>query len=631
MNVQNVMKTLGGKKSPAEAPIMRKYSELVRPMSRRRLSHAIDTVHVPLPRARRVVFEPGLIRPIGRLFVWIWGLTRFLWGDTLDRLRHRSTEQSRAIRLRSVFEDAGPTFAKLGQQLSMRADILPYAYCAELGKMLDQAPPFPTPQALEVIERNLGRPLAEVFATLDPEPIGSASLACVYQARLKTGERVAVKVRRPGIGPLIAADLRALDWLLILLETLTIIIPGVTRRFREDFQTILFNELNFRTEARFTDLFRRRSAKRRRDVTAPRVYFEYCSEEVLVTEFVSGIWMWELLIAVDKNDQEFLAKAARQGIEPKALARKLVMIMHREIQEELFFHADPHPANLVIMPNNKICFIDFGAVARFSTATRLIFRELWYHMLKGDIGRMVNCSINLMGPLPPMDVEDIRYHMENIYADWLYAQASTDAEWWERSTAQAWLRFLEISQMYSIPATFETIQFLRVSFSYDSIVTRLHKDIDVAKEWQSYALQAAQEARKRVQKSVRKRIWGPTDMDYLQMEQLADTISQFMFRLQRSVETPIVNFKNIVGKIAYVASLLFKLGYLAGAGICIALIADAIARRFFDYEIDWASLTERVTNFGWVQLILIGIALIIIRRIVIRLNMPDTRLGPDTG
>ena len=147
-----------------------------------------------------------------------------------------------------------------------------------------------------------------MFEAFDPQPIGAASLACVYQAQLRTGDRVAVKVRRPGIGPLIAADLRAMDWLLIVAETLTVIPPGVTRRFREDFQTILFNEMNFRTEARYTDLFRRRAAKRKKGVTAPHVYFQYCTEEVMVSEFVSGVWMWELMAAVDSNDQEFLAK-----------------------------------------------------------------------------------------------------------------------------------------------------------------------------------------------------------------------------------------------------------------------------------------------------------------------------------
>jgi ubiquinone biosynthesis protein len=108
---------------------------------------------------------------------------------------------------------------------------------------------------------------------------------------------VAVKVRRPGIGPLIAADLRALDWLLMVGETLTVIPPDVGRRFTEDFRAILFNELNFRAEVRYTDLFRRRAAKRKKDATTPHVYFQYCSEE-MVSEFVSGVWMSELSLGV---------------------------------------------------------------------------------------------------------------------------------------------------------------------------------------------------------------------------------------------------------------------------------------------------------------------------------------------
>jgi ubiquinone biosynthesis protein len=364
----------------------------------------------------------------------------------------------------------------------MRADMLPYAYCAELAKMLDQAAPIRTKEAIEIIERNLGRPVDDVFEAIDPAPIGSASLACVYQARLKTGELVAVKVRRPGIGPLIAADLCALDWLLIAGETLTFVGPGVARRFRDDFQTILFNELDFRAEARYTDIFRRRAAKRKKDVTAPRVYFQYCTEEVMVSELVSGVWMWELLAAVDTNDRQFLARVRRQGIEPKALASKLVKIMNREVQEELFFHADPHPANLIILPNNKICFIDFGAIGRFSTQTRKLFRELAYHSAQGDIGRIVNTSMSLLGPLPPMDIEHVREEMEKIYASTVYAMHSKDAEWWEKSSAQGWLRSMEIARRFQLPATFETLLFFRTTFSYDTIIHRLNREINVVKE-----------------------------------------------------------------------------------------------------------------------------------------------------
>src|SRR5688500_17426911 len=118
-------------------------------------------------------------------------------------------------------------------------------------------------------------------------------------------------------------------------------------------------------------------------------------------------------------------------------------------------------------------------------------------------------------------------------------------------------------------------------------------------------------------------------MDYATMEQFGDVITQFFFQLQRNIENPIVQFRNIVGKIAYIASLLMKFGYLVAAVIGIATIADAVSRNWFDYQIDWAAMLERATTFGWVQLSLIAIILVIIRRIIFRLNLPDTRLGPE--
>jgi predicted unusual protein kinase regulating ubiquinone biosynthesis (AarF/ABC1/UbiB family) len=518
---------------------------VVRPMPRRKQLQLNGDLKVALPRARRVVFRAGVFRAIGRLFFWLWGFIRFYAGNLGDVLMRRASMQRRAERLRRTFEHAGPTFAKLAQQLSMRADMLPYEYCAELSKMLDRAATFPTAQAIETIERNLGCRLDAVFEAFDPEAIGSASLACVYQARLRNGDRVAVKVRRPGIGPLIAADLRALDWLLIAGETLTIIPPGVTRSFRREFEVILFAEMNFRNEARYTDIFRRRAVKRKKGVTAPKVYFEYCTEEVMVSEFVSGVWMWELMAAVDKNDHEFLARVRALGIEPKALARKLVNVMQHEVQEELFFHADPHPANLVVMPNNRICFLDFGAIGRFTTQTRKTVREFQHHMIQGDIGRMTNCALSLLGPLPPLDVESIRHEMEKIYAEAVYAMRSDDAEWWEKSAAQGWLRFMEVARQFSIPAGTDTIQFFRTTFAYDAVIMRLHPELDVTKEWEAYAKSAAKEARVRVKKSMQERRRGLTDMDYLKLEELGDTVNQLVFRLQRNIENPIIHFRTL--------------------------------------------------------------------------------------
>jgi predicted unusual protein kinase regulating ubiquinone biosynthesis (AarF/ABC1/UbiB family) len=597
--------------------------DVIESMPRRKPAHSVDVAHVTLPMAKRAVFKPGIVRPLLRIFVWFWLCVQYFGANAVDRLRGRASIQRRAVRLRELFESAGASLAKLGQQLSLRADILPYAYCAELSKMLDQAPAFPTAQAIEIIERNVGRPLNEIFATFDPDPIGSASLACVWQARLRSGEDVAVKVRRPGIGPLLSADLRALEWLLILAEALTIIKPGQTKDLRKDLRTMLMGELNFRTEARYNEMFRLRAEKDGQGVTAPRVYFDYCSDEVLVNELVTGIWMWELMAAVDRNDQEFLARARSMGVDPGVVARRIARTTHRQLLEHMFFHADPHPANLVVLPNSRICFIDFGAVGRFSTETRNTWREMQYHLRNHDIERMVHASLNLGGRLPPIDVDDVMEAMDQIFADWVFAVTSTDAEWWERSTAQNWLRFITVAREYGIPVSLQTVQFFRATLLYDSIIVRLDKSVDPIREFKGYARRAGKEARRRVRKQVEKRLTGPTRMDYLGIEQLADIVSQFAFRLQRRVEEPILNFRHVVGKIAYSLSILMWLAYLMIFAVGIGLIANFISQRWFGREISWSDVLAAASAIGWIQIPLIIIAIVVIRRLLIRMAEPD--------
>ena len=185
----------------------------------------------------------------------------------------------------------------------------------------------------------------------DPVPIGSASIGCVYQAELPTGEKVAVKVRRPNIGPKFAADLRALGWIMELAEGLAIIRPGMTYDLRLELKKMLFEELNYALEARYTELFARRAKKKKQDyIQAPRVFFELSGEDVLVTEFVSGIFLWEILAVIDRNDQKGLAELKLRGIDPETIAKRMIRAFYWETLENIFFHADPHPANIVVRP-----------------------------------------------------------------------------------------------------------------------------------------------------------------------------------------------------------------------------------------------------------------------------------------
>ncbi|TGD98914.1 ABC1 kinase family protein [Methylobacterium nonmethylotrophicum] len=600
---------------------------VVRSLPRRVVTHKASDSHVALPMAKVLVHRPGLLRPAQRLLVWAGATGRFFLGNAVDALRGRNTVERRAERLRRVFEDTGATFAKVGQQLSLRADLLPYAYCVELSKMLDQAKAIPTEVAIAVVERSLGRPLAEVFEAFDPEPIGAASIACVYQAVLRTGERVAVKVKRPQIGETLAADLRALDWLLIGAETLTLIRPGFTARFRQELRKMLLAELDFRAEARYTDIFRRRAKKDGNTVTAPRVYFDHSTEDVLVTELMSGVWMWELMAAVDAKDAPFLAALQARGIEPKAVAQNLIRTVHRELLEELFFHGDPHPANLVVLPGNRICFLDFGAIGRFSTQTRNMWRELHYHMRNRDVARMVASTVNLSGPLPPIDVERVMKSVEGIYADWVYAISSKDAEWWERSTSQTWLRYISLARDNGLPVSLETIQFFRSTVLYDSIITRLDKDIDFDEAWKAHTRRAAKKARRRVRRAMAKRIYGPTRMDYLRIEQAADMATQAFFRYQQEIEQPLIRFRNIVGKIAYTMNVLLKLAVVLAVVTAGWLVMPVGLHRWLGIEIDGGRLVEAATSVGWPQAALLALGVLLIRRILFRINDPDTK--PD--
>src|SRR5271166_1800347 len=249
---------------------------VLRALPRRQPVHKIEAAHVSLPMARRPTFRPGIFLPFVRLMVWLAVAIAYFSGNAFDSLLGRASVGRRAVRFRRCLEWAGASMIKVGQQLSVRADLLPYAFCDELSKLLDNVPAIPAEESIAILERNLRRPIGDVFEAFDPVPIGSASLSCVYQAVLKTGERVAVKIQRPGIGRLISADLRALDWLLIAGEAFTLIRPGMTTQFRRELRKTLIGELNFRTEARYNEMFRLRVEQDNEGITAPRVFFDYC-------------------------------------------------------------------------------------------------------------------------------------------------------------------------------------------------------------------------------------------------------------------------------------------------------------------------------------------------------------------
>jgi ubiquinone biosynthesis protein len=508
--------------------------------------------------------EPMLVRNtfgqnLKRLFAWLRLILTIVLGDFFDRILRRDTVERRAVRFRRALERAGGTFVKIGQQLAMRVDLLPWAYCVELSKMLDRMTPFATEQALQAVERAIKRPWQEIFDVFDPMPIGSASLACVFQATLKDKTKVVVKVRRPGIKEVFMADLQVLDWIAGLAEFLTIIRPGFTQKLRADLREILMEELDFQHEARFADIFRRNAKKTGwKFFTAPRVYFEYSADEVLVQEFVSGIWLWEVIAIAERKDARGLALLRELNIDPAVVARRILLAFFWSADEHVFFHADPHPANILVRPNNEITFIDFGSCGSFNNQQRVALEQMVLSMKNQDVEAMTRASLSLMEPLPPVDLPSLVKQAQDEYMRVLHT-FNTPAEYtqyWERTSARQWFVLIRVSQKFNLPMNLHMLRMIRATLLYDSIVLRLDNQLDRYHEYTEFMKVRAQLVKRKWRKKLRN---NAGDGVFLNIEDFGNTLDDLMIRAQTTLGRPIVNLGSTVNKWVFATSVLSRM------------------------------------------------------------------------
>lgn len=572
------------------------------------------------------VFQPPFVAVLRRLFIWSFHIGRFLIRIKIAGWRYRSDVRSEARMLREILEQMGPTAIKVGQQLSVRADLLPAEYCDELSKMLDRVPPVPFEVALPVIERAVKRPLAEVFERIDQVPIGSASLACVYQAKLHSGELVAIKVKRPGIGLQLFTDLKTISWLCEGAEMLGLIRGDLTRNFRLELQRMLTEELNFRLEARYTEIFRRTS-KRHKYVSAPRVYADFCDNEVLVTEFVAGVFLNELLNAVEQEDPTDLHRLMARGYSPKKISRRMMSVFHWECFESLFFHADPHPANVIVRPDNTIVMIDFGSCGSVSNRVKrklLAFNRL---MAEQDLSGMVQNTIAMLEPLPHFDVDSFAIDLTNLYREIFIALKSKHSPWYDKCSGAMWMRVIALNRNYNIPMTLDTVRIFRASFMYDSIIYRLNAELDPVKEFKRWSDSANRRQRRNMEQTLAARLLGPLDNDFVRVAELNSVLESTMNRLSDTLDRPSYTFAHTIGKFAFFCTVSLKTAVtVVGLVLIIALIrffsgAGTAPEGFGNQEFVEAIVWTVNNRFFMAGLAIYG--LITIRKILFRIQDID--------
>ncbi|WP_406696050.1 AarF/ABC1/UbiB kinase family protein [Singulisphaera sp. Ch08] len=337
----------------------------------------------------------GIVRPIERVAL----------GDDVP-------PQDRARRLRMVCEDLGPTFVKLGQVLSTRPDLLPEAYTTELASLRDDVRPFPSEEAEAILTEEFGGPPSEVFARLDPIPVASASISQVHRATLHDGRLVALKIRRPGIEKVVHADLDILKNLAQLAERrLAFMAPYAPVALVREFERTLKREMDFTVERRTMERCQLQFAKNK-TAHIPFVVAEFSTTRVLAMEFIGGVGV---------NDRDGLRQI---GIEPAVVAVRGARILLTQIFEYGFFHADPHPGNLRVLPGGVIAPLDYGMFGQLDSRTRERIADLLNGLLSQDTDRVIRALNSLEIRGDHVDVRALRRDVAELVAS--YSDLSLD-------------------------------------------------------------------------------------------------------------------------------------------------------------------------------------------------------------
>lgn len=357
----------GASKNPYNDPNASVDDELIDDISASGRRHARAVDAFPEEPEVMVPEEKYQLTPMGR---------RVRIGQIFSLLRkYEVWHNLTPVRLRRLLEELGPMFVKMGQILANRSEILPQPYCDELRHLRTEVDPVPYSVIVDCLEAEYGQKLGEIFDAVDPNPLGSASLAQVHRARLVTGEDVAVKIQRPGAQQIMAQDIDIMRSIVRhasrFIKTdqfvdLRAVVEELWRSFRE--------ETNFLMEARnLTDF--RAFHERVRGISCPRSYPEFCTEHIVVMDYIDGISIADPTALVDA------------GYNLEHLGAKIVEDYSTQVLDDGFFHADPHAGNIIVK-DGVIYFIDLGMVGRMSSHDRVIVKDIIYSVAEGDVPKL---------------------------------------------------------------------------------------------------------------------------------------------------------------------------------------------------------------------------------------------------
>ncbi|HKE73635.1 MAG TPA: AarF/UbiB family protein [Acidimicrobiales bacterium] len=380
--------------------------------------------------------------------------------------------------LRWYFEACGGGYVKIGQLLATRYDLLRVEYTDELGRLLDSLRPVPTARITQEIERSLGRPVAETFASFETQPLATASLAQVHGAVLADGDEVVVKVLKPGIGDRVRIDLRFLRLCARLLDLLPVLRGMEVGGLIDELSRTALDELDLSREAMYTAYLHEQMTADAIDHYAPRVYPSLSRGNVLTLERIRGVTVREMLAATTNGRNEELEAWAARGITPRRTAIILLRSVLEQTMRYRSFNADPHPSNLIVSDGGTLNWVDFGAVG-------WIDERQWDQQLRlrdaianEQIHAAYLALLEAMEPLPYRNLRGFEQEIKRNLSDFLIASHDPGAPLSQKSTGAFLLKMLATLRRNGMPMTSSAVQLYRTILVSDIVMLGLYPTID---------------------------------------------------------------------------------------------------------------------------------------------------------